>query len=123
MRAHGTRSCYSAGCRRPECVQANARYAAARLRRGLVDESSPDMVDADPIRRRLRALEDAGWTVRRVAEATGIAKSQIARIRSGEAKRVRRETAAAIMEQTPAPTQPRNRARKPAAARSAPVWT
>lgn len=32
---HGTRACYAAGCRRPECVEANAEYMRAyRQRRG-----------------------------------------------------------------------------------------
>lgn len=31
-RTHGTRSCYTLGCRRPECIEANAAYERERLR-------------------------------------------------------------------------------------------
>lgn len=33
MTKHGTKSCYVAGCRRPECVKANTDYQAEYRRR------------------------------------------------------------------------------------------
>lgn len=36
---HGTRSCYQAGCREPECVQANRDYATVQRRAAGIPEA------------------------------------------------------------------------------------
>jgi hypothetical protein len=39
-----SRSCYSAGCRRPECCEANTRYIAATRARPVTPQSSLDVM-------------------------------------------------------------------------------
>lgn len=41
-REHGTRACYQAGCREPDCVAANRRYVRAHRRGGLVAGTPED---------------------------------------------------------------------------------
>ena len=72
-RQHGTRSCYAAGCRRPECTRANSEAGSRRNRLIAYGRWQPrPLVDAGPAREHLLALaaEGTGW--RQAARQAGL---------------------------------------------------
>lgn len=104
MRDHGTRSCYTAGCRREECREANRLYAAKRERLALYGRPTTDLVPAAPVRAHVARLQAAGVGWRRIAELAGIGTGPMKKLlwghRSrghGPSTRVRPATAAAIL--------------------------
>ncbi len=103
-REHGTRACYVSGvdvasdpCRCDACRAANNAYAKSQQQRVV-----SDLVPAGPIRTHLLELGEAGVGKRTIAATSGKSLSQIAKIRTGKSKRVRRATAAALLAVSPA---------------------
>lgn len=92
---HGTRACYLAGCRRPECADAHYRYMArlnldhARGRRR--------RVPADACRAHIHALLAAGWLQSQIATAAGVDHTQISHITTGDQPTVARTTEQRIL--------------------------
>lgn len=94
-RPHGTRTRYVHDrCRCLPCRAANADYAAANSRAR--QQGRVDLVDAEPTRQHLTALRDAGFGLRRIAAATRLSRSILAKIANGTTRRVRSTTARAI---------------------------
>lgn len=79
---HGTRACYLAGCRRPECSEAHYRYMA-RLN---LDHARgyKRRVPADACRAHIRALLDAGWIQSQIAAAARVNHTQVSHILDGQ---------------------------------------
>jgi hypothetical protein len=94
-REHGTRACYAAGCRRPECTRANTDSENLRKRLIVYGRWQP-YVDAGPARERLRALSDSGIGIRRAVALSGVPRKTLMGIAHGQ-RRTRRETEAAIL--------------------------
>jgi hypothetical protein len=117
-RAHGTRARYvrgpgpgkGPGCRCADCVAANRAQETKRSRAILYGRWQP-YVDAGPVREHLRALAEAGIGHRRVGELAGVSSGSLSKILYGgpgnrpPSKRVRPQTAAAILALRPAPEQ------------------
>ncbi|MTE20241.1 hypothetical protein F0L17_14210 [Streptomyces sp. TRM43335] len=103
---HGTRPCYLAGCRCPECSEANYRYMA-RLN---LDHARGHKrrVPADTCRSHIRALLDAGWLQSQISAAAGVDHTQISHITTGEQPTVARTTEQRILAVPPGPP-PRGR--------------
>jgi hypothetical protein len=99
--AHGTRACYLKGCRRPECRA--AAYAAKISReRAIVRGDWAPFTDAGPVREHVAALIAAGLTEKNVADLAGVAPGCMFHLLHGSpARRVRRETARAILAVAP----------------------
>lgn len=96
----GTRACYvNHRCRCTGCTDANRRYYHARHRR-LAEEAwgarPAALVDAEPTRTILTALQNVGVGLRTISDATGISRTTLRHITHGDRDRVRRETADAI---------------------------
>lgn len=66
-REHGTVSRYKAGCRCPECAEANTEYQREYKRRRKTGRPTTNLVDAAPVRAHVRALMDAGMTRQEIA--------------------------------------------------------
>lgn len=92
---HGTRACYLAGCRRPECDTANYRYMS-RLRLDH-ERGRPRRVPADACRAHIHALLDAGWLQAQVATAARVDHTQISHIVTGGQPNVARATEQRIL--------------------------
>jgi transcriptional regulator with XRE-family HTH domain len=111
MRAHGTRACYvfgpepggdrSKGCRCAACRAANNEYALFDQKRRRLDRAeglfAMPYVSAARAQAHLLRLASKGIGRRRVAELSGVAQSQLSRIRNGEITRVRPATEAKIL--------------------------
>jgi hypothetical protein len=115
-REHGTRARFvfgewgadrAHGCRCIACRRANADYAKTRNRwvtyAADADGYRPPFVDAGPARDHLIALSAAGVGRRRVIDLSGLADTTLSNIRNGQSRRVRRETAQAILAVTVLP--------------------
>jgi transcriptional regulator with XRE-family HTH domain len=102
-KTHGTRSCYVAGCRRPECVRANAAYGSTRNRLAAYGRWQPrPLVDAAPAVAHLRWLSTCGVGWRTAARLAGVRAETVCRLLypRGErppGKRTHPDTAAAIL--------------------------
>ena len=101
-----SRSRYSQGCRCRACKAAVSRYERERRKRKAREEwgaEQPAFVDAEPVRERLLYLRAMGYTVEEVHRISGVGKTAqhnltVGHWRTGEpVKRVKRETAEAIM--------------------------
>ena len=94
-----SRGRYTQGCRCDACRAANSAYERARNRYGWASS----FVDAEPVRRRVEKLLDAGYTERELCRVAGVARTTMSGLmrrhhRTGEpVKRVRADTAARIM--------------------------
>lgn len=66
-REHGTVSRYKAGCRCPECAEANTEYQREYKRRRRTGRPTTNLVDAAPVRAHVRALMAAGMTRQEIA--------------------------------------------------------
>jgi hypothetical protein len=109
-RAHGTRARYvrgpgpgiGPGCRCEACTAASRAEGARRSRAILYGRWQP-YVNAGPVREHLRALAAAGIGHRRVGELAGVSSGSLSKILYGgpgnrpPSKRVRPQTAAAIL--------------------------
>lgn len=78
---HGTNGMYSSGCRCDPCVVAAGRYAKQLN----YDHARGERrrVPADEVRPYVQELLDAGYTFQNVANAAGIAPSQVKRLMTG----------------------------------------
>lgn len=95
--AHGTCRRYWRGCRCVACRGARAIYRETlRARR----EEGPQIVSARVVRAHLRKLAPLGH--RRIAALAGLSPSQVALIRTGKAKTIRRFTAECLLGVKPA---------------------
>ena len=101
-----SRSRYVRGCRCRACKAANSAYEMERARRKAREAwgaEKPAFVDAAPVRERLLELRAMGYTVREVERIAGVGKTAqhnltVGHWRTGEpVRRVRRETAEAVM--------------------------
>lgn len=95
VRQHGTRAMYvREKCRCVPCTAANAADARERDRaRRRPDSIALDaFVSAEPVRLHLLRLADAGVGYKTVARISGVTPSHVAKIRSGDQKRLRRST-------------------------------
>ena len=104
-RAHGTRVKYvHDGCRCADCTAANTAYALARERearaRAAGYDIEPRLIDAQPAQDRLKLLRRNGIGARTVEELTGISRSTLREITSGQTQRIRPETFDLIMQIT-----------------------
>lgn len=93
---HGTRANYRTGCRCTPCRSANAAYeqqrAGARARGDGFEWVSPDQAKA-----KLEMLARIGIGHRHAAKLAGVSVSTVQRIRTGTARRLRSDVAAAIV--------------------------
>jgi hypothetical protein len=89
---HGTRARYTLGrCRCDDCRRANSDYAIARERRLTLASfgcADPLTVDAAEVREHLLFLRDAGVGLRRIASVTGVSRTTLYQLRTGESRRV-----------------------------------
>jgi len=115
-RAHGTRACYvhgpepgqGEGCRCEPCVAANRERARQESRLRAYGRWKP-YVDAGPARQHVLALQAQGVGRRRVQELSGLSSGALSKILYGgpgdrpRTRRVRAETAQAILGVRPSP--------------------
>lgn len=102
MAEHGTRTRYVTGCRCEPCREANRDYARGRdrhLRRVAygIEQPVDRFVDAGETREHLLWLRSFGCGLRTVATMTGIGRTALQQIASGETKRVHTDTANRIL--------------------------
>jgi hypothetical protein len=117
-RPHGTRARYvhgpgpgrGPGCRCEACTAANRRAAGQRDRQIIYGRWQP-YVDAGPAREHLQALSAAGVGWKRAAELAGVSTGAVSKLLYGgpadrpPTRRIRPETAAAILAVRPAAGQ------------------
>lgn len=91
---HGTRARYNAArCRCFKCRRASARYESERVARGVFN----GLVPASAARAHILALSAQGVGYKSVADAASVARSVVAKVRSGERTQVRAQTAQRIL--------------------------
>lgn len=103
---HGTYACYTLdGCRCLPCAQAVREYEQNRVRQQAYGRWN-GLVDAEPSRRHVRALMDAGMGLKRIVAVSGIPQGQLWKLMYGKkrpdgsqvpSKRVRPSTEARIL--------------------------
>lgn len=108
MPTHGTRACYVAGCRRPECRAANRAYNNHRNRMAAYGRPTTNLVDATPVREHVQALTAAGMGTRAIAEAAGVSRNTLRALLNGRGhrpptRRLHPDTAEAILAVRPVP--------------------
>lgn len=102
MSEHGTRTRYVRGCRCDDCRQANREYARRRdrhLRRVAygIEERAERYVDATEARKHLEWLRSWGIGLRTVSQHTGIGRTALQQIVSGESRKVLATTADKVL--------------------------
>lgn len=95
-RPHGTRLRYLGGCRCVPCRAANSRYQTERSALRRAGEWN-GIVDAAPAAANIFLLSRQGVGYKSVADAAGVSRSIVAKIRSGERKHIRAATARRIL--------------------------
>lgn len=106
LKPHGTLSRYTDGkCRCPKCREAGTAYEADRRRKIAYGIHRP-FVDAEPVRRHVRALMAAGIGWERVAFLAGVSTGMVGRLLYGErgsdpSKRVRPSNADKLLSVQP----------------------
>jgi hypothetical protein len=98
---HGTVARHQAGCSCLPCCDAWAAYQYEWKR------DTPRLIDAAPVRERIRLLGYNGWRTRGIAEQSGVSYNTVRYCRNGWRPTIHRDSAAAIMSlplQTPIPT-------------------
>lgn len=95
-RPHGTRLRYMGGCRCVPCRAANSRYETERSAARRAGEWN-GIVLAAPAAAHIFHLGRQGVGYKSVADASGVARSVVAKIRSGERQHVRAATASRIL--------------------------
>lgn len=87
MATHGTYSSYSlAGCQCTPCLEAGATYRGNR-RRAIAYGTWQPFMDAEPVRRHVKALQAHGLGIRQIAAVSGVNRSQIEAIAHGRGGR------------------------------------
>lgn len=109
---HGTRSCYvQHKCRCAPCTQANRDYQRnrerhhARVRYGIEDPKPDRLIDADEVRDHIAFLRSKGIGLRTIAEHTGLGRTALQQLASGESRQVQPANAMKILA-VPATAQP-----------------
>lgn len=101
---HGMRACYLRGCRHPACVKAHKRYCKEYELR--VHQEGPRCIDASEAAAHVQTLISSGWSQVGLAEASGCKATTICELLSGKHKKIRVETAQALLAFQPAPDSP-----------------
>ncbi|MGF0118806.1 hypothetical protein ACQFYA_21135 [Promicromonospora sp. Marseille-Q5078] len=106
---HGSHACYVLDrCRCRPCADANSVYESDRARR--LAYGRTDLVDAEPVREHVRRLAAAGIGLKTLAQRSGVARGSLWKLMYGvtrpdgtrvPSRRVRRDTAAAILKVAP----------------------
>lgn len=103
---HGTHACYVLDrCRCDDCRAATRRYENHRSKWAReFPYIEPPLIDAQPVRRRVKRLIDAGMGLKRIAEVSGVPHGAISKLIYGDyvtgrkpSRRVRRETAERLL--------------------------
>lgn len=101
MRPHGTRAKYVAEkCHCAECRRANCDYQTAREKRKAYErfgDITPALLPAGETTRYLRLLSENGVGSRRVRVLTGISRSSLQKLASGQQRRVTYRTHDLVM--------------------------
>lgn len=95
-RRHGT-SGYTGGCRCEVCKAAKRQSLRARTRMRAYGRPTTDLVDAEPTRAHLRHLLTGGATLDQIATEAGVSYGVISRILYQGQKRVKANSATAIL--------------------------
>lgn len=100
-RRHGTRACYLAGCKRPECARAHYAYEIARQRAIISGQWQP-WTDAGPARDHVGRLVATGLTETNIARLAGVRQGTVYRLLHGckgnpPSRRIRPEASRAIL--------------------------
>lgn len=95
-RRHGT-SGYTGGCRCEECKAAKRASLRDRYRRLAYGRPTTDLVDAEPIREHLCALMVRGATLNQICDASGVSYGVLSRILYLGQKRVKSNSAGALL--------------------------
>jgi hypothetical protein len=98
---HGTRLRYLGGCKCLKCRMANSNYETARARARAAGDWNGN-VSAAEARKHILKLSRKGIGRRSIAEASDVAETVIAEIRSGKKQQIRARTARRILAVTPA---------------------
>lgn len=73
---HASRGRYTSGCRCEACRKAAREYERQRVRRKAYGKPS-NLVDAEPVRQRVRKLQQAGYSMAEICRVSGVAKSTL----------------------------------------------
>jgi hypothetical protein len=95
-REHGSRAKYRTGCKCLPCRAANSRYNTHRELKKAQGHSN-GIVDAAAARAHIKMLSRRGVGRRAVVTKSGVSKTIVAQIRSGERKHIREETERRIL--------------------------
>ena len=82
------------GCKCDPCMKANALNCAYRRRIA----GTPELIDAAPTIRRLRAMTAIGWGIKRMADALDTHYAYVGAVRAGKYKTVLSTTAEKVAE-------------------------
>lgn len=93
---HGIRLRYMGGCRCLKCRMANSNYETSRARARKAGDWN-GLVDAAPVRLHLKRLSRAGVGYKTAADAASVARSVVAKVRSGERLQIRARTARQLL--------------------------
>lgn len=96
-RPHGTRAKYVSGCRCGECRKANSDYQRERDARKRRGEEQDPVVDVEPALRHMKALSKNGVGYKSVSEYSGVGKTTLFRILTGEKTHIRKSRLDAIL--------------------------
>lgn len=97
---HGTRMRYIGGCHCLPCRCANARYATQRAH-AIKAGDTRELIDAAPARRHLAMLSRRGVGYKTAADAAKVARSVVAKIKSGARQRIRANVSRALLSVPP----------------------
>lgn len=95
-RPHGIRLQYMAGCRCLKCRMANSNYQTLRDRARKAGDWN-GLVDASEARAHILKLGKQGVGYKTVAQAAGVSKTILARVRTGERLQVRARFSRAVL--------------------------
>jgi hypothetical protein len=96
---HGRTMWMSHGCRCNVCHRALLDYSRVRdAVRAVAEGRQPRArVPAHPVRRRVRRLRAAGWSVQAIADAAGVSHTTVDRIANARLRNVTLSTARAVL--------------------------
>jgi hypothetical protein len=92
LRECGTRAKYSAGCRCFDCKRANTEYEKARAKARKEGDWN-GLIDAKPVRLHLKALSRKGIGTRTICEYTGLGRTLVTKVKSGQRLKIRKRNA------------------------------
>lgn len=97
MREHGTRACYLAGCRQPECIAAHSRYSRDYHRDRIRPDGQTRTVEPSEARVHVQWLRAHGASQQAIADAAGVARCSVRHLEVGRSQRLHRSTAERIL--------------------------